>query len=42
MYFSYEDVELGLAHAEQFEKLYPFDYLESLQLLEKMQPTTEP
>ena len=34
-YFSLEDVELGLAHAEQFDKLYPADYLQSLQHLEQ-------
>jgi hypothetical protein len=27
MYFSLEDVELDLAHAEQFDNLYPSDYL---------------
>jgi len=27
MYFSLADVELGLAHAEQFDQLYPTDYL---------------
>jgi len=42
-YFSLDDIELGLAHEEQFDKLYPADYLKSLQLLEKLPaPTTDP
>jgi superfamily II DNA helicase RecQ len=30
MYFTLEDVELGLSFTEQFDKLYPIDYLQSL------------
>lgn len=42
-YFILEDVELGLAHAEQFDQLYPAEYLQSLQHIEKLPaPTTEP
>lgn len=42
-YFTLEDVELGLTHAEQFDKLYPADYLQSLHHMEKLPaPTTEP
>jgi hypothetical protein len=41
-YTTIQQVELGLSHAEGFDKLYPVDYLESLSLLQLCHPTTEP
>jgi hypothetical protein len=35
-------VEIGLSFAEGFEQMFPADYLQSLQHLEKLQATTEP
>lgn len=41
-YQSIQQLELGLEHMEQFDKLYPADYIQSLKLLEKLPaPTTE-
>lgn len=42
MYFTLEGVELSLEHAEQFDKLYPADYLQSLKLLKQLQAITVP
>jgi hypothetical protein len=42
MYFTQEGIELSLTHTEQFDKLYPTGYLQSLQHLEQQkQCTTE-
>jgi hypothetical protein len=41
-YTTIQQVELGLSFQEQFDKLYPSDYLTSLNYLQKCSPTTEP